>query len=716
MESAEVLDSQEKPEKTPATLNLEPADQDCDASSTDVPAETAGSVTDPDCGASLAALALSDSDLPPADQQPPSADLEAAVLPAPGPLAQDFDDIYRSDPENEVEEELAIYTPDMLGAHGVPETVLGDQQPVPYYIDCGESLPPDFSNYPEHSWLPDATQGQFPKPFADESLGHSAMMAGYWQNAEGWNVGMVPADEEMMVSALYEEKPDRGSDTTSSDLKEPPPLKSLADSAVQTDCVTVDAEVSTDQDVERYMNEVTAEREVLKDKYQEVLDRQTQVENQLQVKVRRLQQQQEEEENIYQDNVKQIKEMKVKLEELKRKSEKEKKEFAQKEQELKNEVERLYENGKRLMKEQEEKGKQVAILISNHSDKKEKLNEDLAKLRLQHNKLSENILEETERALKAEVQSLESKREIAVMMLDQAANEAELQIFNLRSITGSSNLAREWQRRLNDIQVQTENIKNQYKDHIQMVKNGAKLNSLPPIQTPTLPPPPAEPDFLSQRNWHPSPTLPPFFPSSLPPLAAFPPVAFYTQPVPSAPGFPLGLGHPAEVEDHSTPVVASSATKLEKLLGKLELKFPNCSRPQLMHILQRIKTSRGSIAGLSVEELIQQVGERLSDPDQCLPSGPPGVSSSMSGHFPPAATLISPYMALPKSRSGALPSYQERPALVPGIPRLCLMCQKVVPVSEVHPMACSHIVHKECIKFWAQTNKNSSCPFCPTPR
>ncbi|GCC44030.1 hypothetical protein chiPu_0028184, partial [Chiloscyllium punctatum] len=47
-------------------------------------------------------------------------------------------------------------------------------------------------------------------------------------------------------------------------------------------------------------NEVTAEREILKDRYQEVLDRQIQMENQLQVKVRQLQQRQEEEENIYQ--------------------------------------------------------------------------------------------------------------------------------------------------------------------------------------------------------------------------------------------------------------------------------------------------------------------------------------------------------------------------------------------------------------------------------
>ncbi|XP_059812819.1 RING finger protein 214 isoform X1 [Hypanus sabinus] len=708
MESTEVLNSEGKPEMTSAMLNVEEVG---DALSTDVPAESGGDVLKLGCENH----AQSDFDLPPPDQPRPSTEVAAVVVPTPGSLSQDIDNIYRSDPENEAEDELGNYTLDMLGAQGVPETVLGDQQPMPCCIEYGESLPPDISNYPENSWLTDATQSQFPKLFANDSLGQPTLVAGYWQNAEGWNIGMVPVNEGM-VTMLYEEKPDGDPGTTSRDLQEPPTLKPVADSAVQTDCVAVDAEVSTDQDVERYMNEVTAEREILKDKYQEVLDRQTQVENQLQIKVRCLQQQQEEEENIYQDNVKQIKEMKVKLEELKRKSEKEKKEFTQKEQELKNEVERLYENGKRLMKEQEEKGKQVAILISSQSDKKEKLNEDLAKLQLQHNKLNRNILEETERALKAEVQSLETKREIAVMVLDQAANEAKLQLCNLRSAAGSSNLAREWQRRLNDIQVQTENVKNQYKGHIQMVKNGAKLNSLPPIQMPTLPPLPAEADLLSHSNWQSTPTLPHFFPSSMPPLAAFPPVAFYAQQVLPTPGFPMGLGRTSDVENRGAPAVVSSASKLEKLLSKLESKFPNCSRKQLTHILQQIKTSRGTIAGLSVEELIQQIAECLSVSNQSLPSAPPGVSVSLPGRFPPAVVRTSPYMSLPKSRSGTLPSYQERPALVPGSPRLCLMCQKVVPVSEVHPMACLHIVHKECIKFWAQTNKNSSCPFCPTPR
>ncbi|XP_067827032.1 RING finger protein 214-like [Heptranchias perlo] len=736
------MDLEQTAEATSPNLSPETTDQKHDTMSTNVSPETTGQVATLACDAALTNLTLSDSDLSSSDQQTSADSAVPAATQYSGSLAQHFDNIYESDPENKTDEELADYTPDVLDSHTVTEMVYRDQQSVPY-VDYRETLHPCVSNYVEPSWLTDIPVGHFPKPILDESLRYTELTTSYWQNGEKWSTGyMVPPGEEVMIETLHKEESNEDLDTVHNGLQELLTLRSSADSAVQTDCVTVDAGVSTDQDVERYMNEVTGEREVLKDRYQEVLDRQTQMENQLQVKIRRLQQRQEEEENIYQENVKQIQEMKVKLEELKKKSEKEKKEFVQKEQELKNEVERLYENGKRLMREQEEKGKLVAILISDQSEKKEKFNEDLAKLKVQHNELHKNILEETERALKAEVQSLESKREIAVMMLDQAANEAEVQICNLSSVAGNSNLAREWQGRLNDIQVQMENIKNQYKGHIQMVKNGAKLNSLPRIQSPTLPPAPAEPDLLLQRMWQvpppafptsntpismvpfgATPLFPPpasFFPSSsvsVPPSAPFLPVAFYPRNLPTAAGFPPGLGANSEFECHgAAPPASKPAAKLEKLLEKLEAKFPNCSRAQLTHILQQIKTSRGTIAGLSVDELMHQMAERLSETEQPRPLGPLTVSTTMPGYFPPAASQTSPHLSLPKGRSGAQASHPDRPALVLGSPRLCLMCQEVVRVSEVHPMACTHIVHKECIKFWAQTNKNSSCPFCPAPR
>ncbi|KAK2096546.1 hypothetical protein P7K49_025580 [Saguinus oedipus] len=48
------------------------------------------------------------------------------------------------------------------------------------------------------------------------------------------------------------------------------------------------------------------------------------------------------------------------------------------------------------------------------------------------------------------------------------------------------------------------NVRDQFNNHIQLVRNGAKLNNLPQIPTPTLPPPPSETDFMLQA-FQPSP-------------------------------------------------------------------------------------------------------------------------------------------------------------------------------------------------------------------
>ncbi|XP_048471457.1 RING finger protein 214 isoform X3 [Rhincodon typus] len=669
--------------------------------------EITGQVTMVERDTELTGPAISDSNLPLSDQH----STPATTSQCPGLLAQDYDDIYQSDPENRDEEEVVDYFPDVMGAPTVSRVIDGVQHSVPY-IDYRDTLHPYVPSYIEECWLTDTPEGQYQKVLLHESLQCTEPTAGYGENREKWSTGeTVPTSEEIMLKTLYKEEPSEDLDTEHNSLKQVPTLRSFTDSAVQTDCVTVDAEVGTDKDIEKYMNEVTAEREILKERYQEVLDRQIQMENQLQVKVRQLQQRQEEEENIYQDNVKQVQEMKVKLEELKKKSEKEKKEFVQKEEELKNEVTRLYENGKRLMKEQEEKGNLIAILISDQSDKREKLNEDLAKLRLKNQDLNKKVLEETERALKAEVQSLENKREFAVMMLDKAANEAELQICSLSSVPGSSSLVHDWRRRLHDIQVQKENIKNQYEGHIQLVKNGAKLSSLPHIQLPTIPPAPAEPELVLQRMQQ-NPRVP--F-TNLPSTAPFYPAPGSLMNLPATQFTPSHMAQ-SEVGSHNTQPASNPATKLEKLLEKLEAKFPNCSRVQLTHILQQIKNSRGTIAGLSVDELTHQMAAQLTEIKQAEPVHLLRIPTTLSGHFPPAASQTSPYLTQLKSRTGAQASYQESPVLVSGSPRLCLMCQKVVLIDEVQPMVCSHIVHRECIKFWSQSNKNSSCPFCPTPR
>ncbi|NWY68156.1 RN214 protein, partial [Erithacus rubecula] len=510
--------------------------------------------------------------------------------------------------------------------------------------------------------------------------------------------------------------------------EEAAPARPSQNIAVQTDFKAADANVDTDQDIEKNLDKMMSERALLKERYQEVLDKQRQVENQLQVQLKQLQQRREEEMKNHQEILKAIQDVTIKREETKKKMEKEKKEFLQKEQDLKAEIEKLCEKGRRQLWEME-----------------------LDKLKNQHNEINRNILEETERAWKAEILSLESRKELLVLKLEEAEKEAELHLTYLKSAPPTLETMRpkqEWEMRLNRIRMTKQSVRDQFNDHIQMVRNGTKLSSLPQIPTPTLPPPPSETDFMLTA-FQPSPSLPPRLPFPLGPVpvpmvmpSADPralsfPLLNPALPRPSQPSPPL----PAS-QGRSSPVLASllgphaapaasippppglgalgvaaefhrppqPADKLEKLLEKLLTRFPQCNKAQLTNILQQIKTARRTMAGLTMEELNQLVAAKLAEQQERAAAGAQPLGRIRAPLFSAPLPQIRTRMFLPPAQV----AYPGTASHTPAACKLCLMCQKLVQPGDLHPMACSHVLHKECIKFWAQTNTNDTCPFCPS--
>ncbi|XP_074972396.1 RING finger protein 214 isoform X1 [Phalacrocorax aristotelis] len=529
--------------------------------------------------------------------------------------------------------------------------------------------------------------------------------------------------------------------------------------AVQTDFKTADTDVNTDQDIEKNLDKMMSERALLKERYQEVLDKQRQVENQLQVQLKQLQQRREEEMKNHQEILKAIQDVTIKREETKKKMEKEKKEFLQKEQDLKAEIEKLCEKGRRLLKEQEEKENKIASLIAEQSDEKQLWEMELDKLKNQHNEINRNILEETERAWKAEILSLESRKELLVLKLEEAEKEAELHLTYLNCACRSAPPTLEtmrpkqgWEMRLNRIRMTKESVRDQFNDHIQMVRNGTKLSSLPQIPTPTLPPPPSETDFMLTA-FQPNPSLTPrlpfpigpvpvpmVMPSADPRALSFPLLnPAISRPNQPSPPLPASQGRNSPVvasligthSPHMTPAASippppglggvnvtpefhrlQPADKLEKLLEKLLTRFPQCNKAQLTNILQQIKTARRTMAGLTMEELNQLVAAKLAEQQERAVAGAQPLSRIRAPMFSAPLPQISTPMFLPPAQV----AYPGTASHTPAACKLCLMCQKLVQPGDLHPMACSHVLHKECIKFWAQTNTNDTCPFCPSPK
>lgn len=656
------------------------------------------------------------------------------------PESSDVPVLAPEDPESSEEAWLAPAPPPLSQSQSSP---LSEECPLPDPDSTGEVQRPSL---PEDVPPPAALH-----PHGDRSVDEAAAATLNCSEAELGSLilqhdrrqnGCLDLEDTPLVASPSTAEPDP-------DSSSPKPSQNIA---VQTDFKTADLEVNTDQDIEKNLDKMMSERASLKERYQEVLDRQRQVENQLQVQLKHLQQRREEEMKNHQEILKAIQDVTVKREETKKKMEREKKEFLQKEQDLKAEIEKLCEKGRRLLKEQEEKENKIVSLIAEQSEEKEEWELELDKLKNQHNEINRSILEETERAWKAEILSLESRKELLVLKLEEAEKEAELHLTYLKSAPPTLETIRpkqEWETRLNRIRKTKESVRNQFNDHIQLVRNGAKLSSLPQIPTPTLPPPPLESDFLlpafSPNSTPLAPRLPfpigtvpmsMVMPSADPRVLSFPllnpAISRPSQPSPPLPASqgrnsPVSASLPGSARVMPTPslppppglggVKAPSelprppVDKLEKILEKLLTRFPQCNKAQLTNILQQIKAARRTLAGLTMEELNQLVAAKLAEQQErvTVVGGQP-LGRIRSPMFPTPLPQMSGPVFLP---SGQV-SYTGTPAQAPATCKLCLMCQKLVQPSELHPMACSHVLHKECIKFWAQTNTNDTCPFCPT--
>eukprot|EP00079_Xenopus_tropicalis_P027990 XP_012822479.1 PREDICTED: RING finger protein 214 isoform X3 [Xenopus tropicalis] len=494
--------------------------------------------------------------------------------------------------------------------------------------------------------------------------------------------------------------------------------------AIQTDYRMKDAETSTEKNTEQILKELMNQRDQLKDNYQVVLDRQTQTERQLQVQIKQLKQQWEEEMQNHQEMLKSIQDITLRKEEARKKMDKERKDQSQKEQDLRADLERLQSKSQQLQLEHKELENKIVTLLAEQTKEKEQWDTELDLLKKLDNEMRQSALQEAIRASEAEVLSLESRRDLLLASLEEAENEAEVTLFRLRAAPRTLELIKleqRWDGRLEGIRLMKANLREQFGAQIQQVKNGSKLSSLQSILAPNLPPPPSDTSLLlhkiavtplqvpshsisisSSDTFRPQPHVPPSFLQPTPLLSGVP--ASFAGAVPVM----ARASSAADLSGSCEAPVPPSTEKISKIMEKLQARFPQCSQPHLTGILQQIKLARGTLSGLTVEELCSHVASRLTDAPEARSrvTLQPG-NSRPSYQNPPGAPTY------PPQSQGA---FTGQPPMVSGPRKLCLICQKFVQPSDVQPMSCSHAMHRECIRFWAPNNQFNCCPFCPSQR
>ncbi|XP_071340111.1 RING finger protein 214 [Trachinotus anak] len=528
--------------------------------------------------------------------------------------------------------------------------------------------------------------------------------------------------------------------------------------AVQTDSTTEELGVNTEPDWESQVSAMLEHSAVLSEQYDRLMKKQEDEEAAHEKHKQQLQKKKEEATRQHQALLEKLESLRVKLQLNNSKAAR--KNFLSKKQEMTSEKNRAEDERNRLAKELEESDRKLTALTEEQSEEQRRWQAELEELRQEMERVRKEAQEAELLALKDELAAVEKQRDVAMTRIEAWLREVEQYLHALR-VEFPQQYPHErlkWEKKEGVVRRNQAELQSRFQEVLQQLHQGRELESLPRINVPSLPQVPvadlrfnqvmqslAHPQFVPpphpvprppppqrhphyqeqyqrpqfrQRYPHPRHHPPPdhYFQPSPPPQQQFqplpPPAQFQphirapvrvTPPPSLSPSPPVQPLHP--VGSSLPPPTAAAPTpaptgKLDKVLDKLGARFPQCNRAQLTSLLQQVKSSRGTLAGMSMEEVIEHVGVRLAQNERLAP-GP--ISRPM-----PPGPIQRPTPPLQRASQAAPGGGQG------GGPRkLCLMCQNLVDPESRHPLSCSHTIHRDCIRMWLQSSKNNSCPFCP---
>lgn len=475
--------------------------------------------------------------------------------------------------------------------------------------------------------------------------------------------------------------------------------------AVQTDNQTAEVAVNTGADWENGVSAIFDLHSTLMVQHEDLARRQDEEEVEHEKLRQQLQKKKDDATCQHQALLDKLESVRVKLQLNNSKAAK--KNFLAKKQEMSGEKSRAEEDRNRLSKELQDTEQKLTALAEEQRVEQQHWKEELEELNREMQRLRGEVTEAQKQAQRDEISVVEKQREVAMAHIDAWQREVN-QYLNTLQVECPQAYPQGriiWEKREVLVRKHQAELQSRFQDVLQLLQQGRDLQTLPRINMPALPEVPTVQQKFNQvmkRVRPPNPPMhqapinqpfltqgpPHFYPQRLPPHPQFrvpynpgPFQSHIRAPVRSAsPSPPL---NPAAPSPPPPAAAGAPAGKLDKVLERLGSRFPQCNRAQLTSLLQQVKSSRGTLAGMSMEEVMEQVGYKLAQSERLAP-GPIGR----------------PLTSGPTQR--------------PPTPRkLCLMCQNHVDPESRHPLSCSHTIHRDCIQVWLQSSRNNSCPFCP---
>ncbi|XP_069751051.1 E3 ubiquitin-protein ligase DZIP3-like isoform X2 [Narcine bancroftii] len=356
--------------------------------------------------------------------------------------------------------------------------------------------------------------------------------------------------------------------------------------------------------------------------------------------------------------------------------------------------------------------------------------QEKCRLERQSAKSKDEFIEAMRRAMAAEVQVLECRRDKGTAFLEQASKEGEVKLSGLRQKLASGPAVQidvkaammAYEMVLADVKSKIHQTVSAFNEQIDLIRNGAKLSNMP--QVPVLPPP-SQSDFMllymtkqkellashgfpSNSNVQGTMTTPSAFPPGIVPLNNQLGITQRSMsPGLSSQPSSLGPGNPSQGG-------TSNQNHLERLLEKLTELFPQHNRDMMIIFLRQVRMmNNNSLSGLSFEQIINQVSVLIKNQQPHL------GNINMDFATDPTSSTAS-WRNIPKdphvSRLGFMTGSQHQGgvSVEPGHQKEeedpCVICQEELTSSRLFVMKCGHKYHRECISLWLKDQK--TCPSC----
>ncbi|XP_078055275.1 E3 ubiquitin-protein ligase DZIP3-like [Mustelus asterias] len=367
----------------------------------------------------------------------------------------------------------------------------------------------------------------------------------------------------------------------------------------------------------------------------------------------------------------------------------------------------------------------------------EQWTQEKTRLEKQSAKSKDEFIEAMRRAMAAEVQVLECRRDKGTIFLEQAAKEGEVKLSGLRQKLMSTPTVQidvkaammAYELVLADIKSKIHQTASAFNEQIDLIRNGAKLSNMP--QVPLLLPP-SQSDFMliymakqkellassgfpTNNTSQGTTSTPPAFPPGLAPMnnqlgitqrSMSPGLSVQTAPTGLPHQTPIGSGNPGQAG-------TSNQNHLERLLERLTELFPQHNRDTMIIFLRQVRAmNNNSLSGLSFEQIISQVSVLIKNHQPLL--GNTDYSNLPADPMLPSTTWrnVTPDSFMNRQGFATGLSHQSgvsaEPTLQDEDP--CVICQEELTTSRLFVMKCGHKYHRECISLWLKEQK--TCPSC----